>query len=259
MCPDPGSGNLGEREHRVDRVEDLGRGHDLVGAPGAGGVERHELDEAHTHATLAAVGGEVDDLVVVDAAHDHAVDLHRVEAGVERGVDPGQDPVQVVAAGERQEHVGSERVERDVDPPQPCRGKVVGHLGQLHAVRGHRDVDLERGEHGDQTRKMRAERGLASGDTHRIEAVALDADPDDLRLLLVGEELLPGQPLHAFGRHAVRAAEVAAVGDGDAQIGDPTPEWIDQWLHTPQGMRHPTHFTGPWLDLHHSLWLTSPQ
>ena len=92
------------------------------------GVEGHELDEAHADAPLAAEGGEVDDLVVVDAAHHDAVDLHRVEAGVERGVDPGEHPVEVVAAGERAEHVGAERVERHVDPPQAGGGEVVGHL-----------------------------------------------------------------------------------------------------------------------------------
>ena len=36
-----------EREHRVDAADDLGRRHDLVAAPGAVGVERHELDEPH--------------------------------------------------------------------------------------------------------------------------------------------------------------------------------------------------------------------
>ena len=51
-------------------------------------------------AAVPAVRGEVDDLVVVDAPDDDAVDLHRVEAGVERGVDAGEDPVELVAAGE---------------------------------------------------------------------------------------------------------------------------------------------------------------
>ena len=41
--------------------------------------------------------GEVDDLVVVDAAHHDRVDLHRIEPGVERGVDAGEHPVELVA------------------------------------------------------------------------------------------------------------------------------------------------------------------
>ena len=39
---------------------------------------------------------------------------------------------------------------------------------------------------------------------------------------------LAGQPLHALRRHAVRAAEVAAVGDRDAQVADGAPERVDE-------------------------------
>ena len=62
--------------------------------------------------------GEVDDLVVVDAPHHHAVDLHRVEPGVDRGVDAGEHPVELVAPGELEEDLGAQRVERHVDAPQ---------------------------------------------------------------------------------------------------------------------------------------------
>ena len=200
----------------------------------ASGVEGHELDESHPDAPFAAECGEVDDLAVVDAAHHDAVDLHRVEPGVESGVDPGEDAVEVVAARERQEHVGAERVERDVDPAESGGSEIVGHLRQLHAVRGHGDVDLEGGEHRHEAREMGSERGLPAGDPHRVEAVALHAHPHDPGLLLVGEELLAGQPLHALGGHAVGAAEVAAVGDRDPQVGHPTSERIDQRLHDAQ-------------------------
>ena len=59
------------------------------------------------------------------------------------------------------------------------------------------------------------------------------ADPDDPRLLLVGEELVAGQPPHAFLGHAVRAAEVAAVRDRDAEVGDAASEGVDQGFHSP--------------------------
>ena len=86
-----------EREHRVDRVEDLARGHHLVHRPVALGVEGHELDEADAHPVGPAVGRDVDDLVVVDAADHDRVELHGREAGGQRGVDPGQHPVELVA------------------------------------------------------------------------------------------------------------------------------------------------------------------
>src|SRR5205807_1118441 len=47
-----------ERERRVDAIEDLPGGDDLVHGPGALGVEGHELDEAKADALGAPVGGE---------------------------------------------------------------------------------------------------------------------------------------------------------------------------------------------------------
>src|SRR5438067_1871026 len=76
----PGRGRLRPLDNgldwvdRADGVDHLGRRHDTVLAPRAVGVERHELDEPHAHALVAAEGGEVDHLVVVDPTHEHAVD-----------------------------------------------------------------------------------------------------------------------------------------------------------------------------------------
>ena len=41
---------------------------------------------------------------------------------------------------------------------------------------------------------------------------------DDRDDLFKGENLVPRQPLHAFFGHAVNAAQVAQIGDRDAQI-----------------------------------------
>src|SRR4051794_6979697 len=46
-----------ERPHRLDPRPDLGPGQDAVAVPGAVGVERHELDEAHLVGTLAGEAG----------------------------------------------------------------------------------------------------------------------------------------------------------------------------------------------------------
>src|SRR3546814_12767309 len=71
-----------EREGRGHHLEDLLLRHDLVGLPRVAAVERHELDEADDDAALAAVAGQVDDLVVVASPHHHDVHLHRaVELG----------------------------------------------------------------------------------------------------------------------------------------------------------------------------------
>ena len=106
--------------------------------------------------------------------------------------------------------------------------EVVCDLGELHAVGGHRDVDAERRQHLDQAGEVRPDQRLAAGDPHRLEAVALHAHPHDPGLLLIREQLVAGQPLHALLGHAVGAAEIAAVGDRDPEVGDPAPEAVDE-------------------------------
>ena len=63
------------------------------------GVERHELDEAHLDVVVATELGEVDDLVVVDAALDDGVDLDRREAGLLGRLDAVEHAVELVAPG----------------------------------------------------------------------------------------------------------------------------------------------------------------
>ena len=74
----------------VDGGDDLAAGHDLARRPAAVGVEGHELDEAHDDALGPAELGEGDGLVLVHAAAQDDVELHRVEAGLDGGVDAGE-------------------------------------------------------------------------------------------------------------------------------------------------------------------------
>src|SRR5262249_18797006 len=80
-----------ERECRADRSQDLGRGHHAGCRPRAVGVEGHELDVAQAKPTVAGEGGQVDNLVVVHAADDDRVHLHRVQPGGDSGVDTFKD------------------------------------------------------------------------------------------------------------------------------------------------------------------------
>ena len=50
-----------------------------------------------------------------------------------------------------------------------------------------------------------------------------DTDAGEALDLLEGQDLAARDPLHPLLRHAVRAAEVAAVGDGDAQVAHDAP------------------------------------
>ena len=73
--------------------------------------------------------------------------------------------------------------------------------------------------------------GICSAETHPYaDAQALHADAHQALDLGGGEQLGRRTPIHPLGGHAVGAAQVALVGQGDAQIGGPAPEGV----HEPQ-------------------------
>ena len=71
---------------------------------------------------------------------------------------------------------------------------------------------------------------LAAGEADLLDAVR-DEDPSETLDLLEREQRGGGQELEVASedalRHAVRAAEVAAVGDGDPQVRQRTAEGVD--------------------------------
>ena len=172
---------------------------------------------------------EVDDLVVVDAAHHDRVHLHRREARVERGVDAGEHAVELVALGRargtrsRCSESSDTLMRRSPASARSCASS--GSRTPLVVIA----MSTPSGASScDEPGHVRPHERLAAGDADRLEAEALDADPGDPGDLLVGEQLLAGQPLHPLFGHAVGAAEVAAVGDRDPQILDAPRERIDQ-------------------------------
>jgi len=201
------------------------------------GVERHELDEAHLHAVLAAVFGERNNLIVVDSALHDCVHLDRLQADRHGRFDSLEHRVELVALGDRAELVALQRVETHVDARQACAAQVVGHERQRRAVGGECHVDghpgarrvgagrhCQRREFFDQHRQVGAHRRLAAREADAVDSEAFNADSRDAVQFFVGEHLGARQPGHAFFGHAVGAAEIAAVGDGDAQVAHGAPE-----------------------------------
>src|SRR5262249_6262418 len=94
---------------------------------------------------------------------------------------------------------------------------------EQEAVRREREIAqaLDPCEHADQARQVVAQERLAAGDPQLLDAEA-DEDPREARDLLEGGQLGLSEELVALAgdlrRHSVGAAEVAAVGDRDAQV-----------------------------------------
>ena len=218
---------LGRKLSRDCRQDLVGR-HDDICIPHIAGFERHELDEADLDAPLAAIPGEVHHFVVVDAAHHDRVDLHWVETGIDGRVDAVEHPVQLISASQLQESIALQRIEADVDARQASRRQRLGMQAQRGAVGGQCNVDAQLGEAFDQPRQMRAHQGLTARQTDALEAESLHAHLGESLDLLEAQDLRSRQPRHAFGWHAVLAAEVAPVGDGDAQVTHDPAERIDE-------------------------------
>ena len=152
-----------------------------------------------------------------------------------------QHLVERVAAGQLVEAVALQRVDRDVEAVDAGGHEALGVALEQEAVGGDRQVRRRRRsrEHGGQSRKLPADQRLAAGqpdvvDAHRGEQTHQPRD------LLEGEDLGALEPRQALGRHAVLAAEVAAVGDRHPQIADQTAMAVPERSATDPHLTIPT-------------------
>ena len=170
-------------------------------------------------------------LVLVDALERDRVDLD-LQARRLRGLDAGQHLVELAPARDGAELVGIERVERDVDALHAAgRRARAAYFGKLRAVGGEREL-VERAaremarQRAEQRHDAAPHQRLAAGEPQLAHAAGDEGAAQPVELLQ-REQVGLGQERHVF-RHAVDAAEIAAVGDRDAQIGDRPPERIDE-------------------------------
>jgi hypothetical protein len=157
----------------------------------------------------------------------HGVDLDRLEPGGLGGGEPAQDVGVAVAQRQLEEALGPQRVEADVDPAQPGGAQRLGLPLEADAVGGERQREVEARQPLDEPGQPAAQQRLAAGEPDGAHAHRGE-DPDQPDQLVVGEQLRLGQPVEALRRHAVGAAQVAAVGQRQAQVRVDPAEAVDQ-------------------------------
>src|SRR5262249_43348437 len=148
--------------------------------------------------------------------------------------EPFQNHLEPTATRDLGEFRRVERVDRHVDAAHAAVAQFAGVAGELAAVsrqgqlaeRAASDVPAERAE---QAHYVAADERLAAG-----QAELFDAEPDESAAhpveLLQGQELSFGKKRHLF-RHAIDAAEVAAVGYRYAEVGYRSSKRVDHaWL-----------------------------
>jgi hypothetical protein len=82
-----------------------------------------------------------------------------------------------------------------------------------------------------QYRKVRAHGGLAASKPNSVYPKVAHANACDASKLFIRQYLIARKPLHSLFRHAIRAAEIAAIGNRNAQVANSAPVWVDQ-IHT---------------------------
>jgi hypothetical protein len=212
------------------RATDLGGRDHLVPVPRVVGVERHLLDEAQLVAARDGPLEEIRRLVVVDAAHEHRVDLDGREPRCRGGVDAVEHAVEERPARDEPERLGVHGVERDVDPVEPRVLERLRARGQADRVGRERDLGPvgERRAGRDDLDEVASQQRLTAREAHLPHAEV--ARPDAHEPLDLGElQRLPvGREGEALGRHAVGAAQVAAVGERDAEVGRAAAEGVEE-------------------------------
>ena len=128
-------------------------------------------------------------------------------------------PREGVAAGDLKEAITLQPIDRDVDALDPRFDERRRVPLQPVSVGGQREVGQPRDprQPADQTRKVATNQGLSPGQSDRVDTQR-DEDADQPLHLLEAEDLGRFHPPQPLGRHAVLAAEVAAVRDRDTQV-----------------------------------------
>ena len=210
-------------EDFADARDDFCEWNDHLGGPEAAFFEGHELDEADDDVLLAGKVGEGLDLIVVEAAEKNAVDLDRAESGRLGGADAADDCFEAAGdAGDTFKSSPIDGVHADGDAVQAGGGEGGGEGFEEMAVGGDGDVELfavggaPDGEFADDFREIATEKRLAAGEADFLNTEG-DEDANEAEVVFCGQ--LRVLRAH-FAGAAVDALVVAAVGDGDAQVGD---------------------------------------
>ena len=185
------------------------------------GVQRHLLDDAQLVAVLEAEPQQLNDILAAGGGVQDGVHLDRRQACCLGGGQPGHHVGEPVAAGDGREVIPVDAVQRNVDPVQPRRGQSGSPARKPDTVGGQRDFRTgpQSGRRRDHLFEVAGQQRLTAGKPHAGDTEPGHGDMQQPGQLVGPQQLLTGQPVQAFGRHAVTASQVAAIGQRHPQIG----------------------------------------
>ena len=221
-------GEVGQRELLGEPRAQQRQRHILVDAAFADVAHRHHLDQRQCHALAVRPLHQRGDFFLVQILQRHRVDLDG-EARRACRLDAGQHLVEIAPAGDRLEFRGVQRIQRDVDAAHAAVAQLAGKARQLRAVGGQRQfteraaVEVAR-QRAHQRHHVAPDQRLAAGEPQFFHALGDEGRAQPVEFFQ-REQIGLGQECHVF-RHAIEAAQVAAIGDRYPQIADGPAERI---------------------------------
>ena len=157
------------------------------------------------------------------------VGFDRVETGLLSRTNALHHPIEFVAAGDLLEGGCVQCVQTNVDSPESGVVQRPSLVGQQDPIRCQTDVANlgDRSELGDKDMQIAAHQRLPARQTDLVDAQR-DRHAHEPFDLFEGQQFLAIHELHLTSRHAVKTADVAAVGDTDAQVVMNSAKGIDQ-------------------------------
>src|SRR6266849_500142 len=227
-------GNLHQGPARVDARVNFGGGDHKIPRPVAVGIEGHEFDEAHDDTALAGKFREGFDFVVVEATNEDGIHFGGREARFLSGFDAVHDLGERFGTRDAFESGRVEGIEADVDATETGGDEPIAAFSKEVAVGGHGEVfDAESMETGDVVFDPIANQRLTAGDANFANA-KVQEDAGEAVELGPGEDFVVVAIVLRGGGAAVDAAEITAVRDGDAQVGDLPAEFVVKSHGLPQ-------------------------
>ena len=170
--------------------------------------------------------------ILVEPAHNNAVDLNGLKAPSQRRVDASHGLLKPAQARDLSKQRGVKCVERNVDAVKPGIFELRCQLRQQGAVGGKRDIldPRNRADVANERDDTAADQRLAARQAHAANALPRH-QAHKAGDFLGTEQLVVRAGCHAIGRHAVNAAEIALVGNGNAQVVDIATKAV--MLHVP--------------------------
>jgi len=185
-------------------------------------------------APIQAVVNQVGQVGLVHATQHEGVDLDRTQARARGGLDALQDVTQAITPRNRRVVLTVQRIQGDIDAVQTRIPQSLGALSQAQRIRRQRQVRSlpfvgpKLGTLRDNPFEASAQQRFAARESNLTDTQPLDTDAHEAHNLRVGQRFLSGQPVQTLGGHAVRAAQITAIRQGNAQVTGHSTEGVDE-------------------------------